>query len=124
MPKKKFQVAPTASGAPPVLRYCAQPIQHPRQFDPAVDALRTRAIINGGKKWVNGTQLTYYCYKTGDAVAAARCGKPDDIKEVQAAFNLAAPHCGGDALSELTFSSAELLGQAKTHLQEAVIHRF
>ena len=86
MPKKKSQAAPAASDTPHVLRYCAQPIQHPRQFDPAVDALRTRAIINGGKKWVNGTQLTYYCYKTGDAVAAARCGKPDDIKEVQAAF--------------------------------------
>lgn len=28
------------------------------QADPA--ALRARAIINGGKKWVNGTQLTYY----------------------------------------------------------------
>ena len=37
------------------MRYCSQPVQHPRQFDPAVDVLRSRAILAGGKKWVNGT---------------------------------------------------------------------
>jgi hypothetical protein len=68
------------------IRYCSQPIQHPRQFDPAVDALRARAIVNGGKKWVNGTQLTYYCYKAGDAVPAAWQGNAADIKEVGNAF--------------------------------------
>lgn len=68
------------------MRYCSQPIQHPRQFDPAVDALRARAIINGGKKWVNGTQLTYYCYKAGDAVPAAWHGNAADIREVSIAF--------------------------------------
>jgi len=68
------------------IRYCSQPIQHPRQFDPAVDALRARAIINGGKKWVNGTQLTYYCYKAGDAVPAAWRGNATDIREVGLAF--------------------------------------
>ena len=68
------------------IRYCSQPIQHPRQFDPAVDALRVRAIINGGKKWVNGTQLTYYCYKAGDAVPAAWRGNATDIREVGLAF--------------------------------------
>ncbi|MDO9220505.1 MAG: M12 family metallopeptidase [Thiobacillus sp.] len=71
---------------PAAMRYCSQPIQHPRQFDPAVDALRARAIINGGKKWVNGTQLTYYCYKSGDAVPAAWHGNAADIREVGVAF--------------------------------------
>lgn len=68
------------------IRYCSQPIQHPRQFDPAVDALRARAIVNGGKKWVNGTQLTYYCYKAGDAVPSAWHGNAADIREVGNAF--------------------------------------
>ncbi|MDD1651379.1 MAG: M12 family metallopeptidase [Methylococcaceae bacterium] len=68
------------------IRYCSQPIQHPRQFDPAVDAMRARAIIHGGKKWVNGTQLTYYCYKAGDPVPTAWRGNAADIKEVGSAF--------------------------------------
>lgn len=79
--KSKSRKAETAA-----LRYCSQPIQNPRQFDPAVDALRARAIINGGKKWVNGTQLTYYCYRAGDAVPAAWRGNAADIAEVEAAF--------------------------------------
>ncbi len=93
MAKAPKAVKPAASGINPndknataPLRYCSQPIQLPRQFDPAVDAHRARAIINGGKKWVNGTQLTYYCYKSGDAVPAAWRGKAADIKEVGAAF--------------------------------------
>jgi hypothetical protein len=68
------------------LRYCSQPVQYPRQFDPSVDAMRARAIIHGGKKWVNGTQLTYYCFKSGDAVPAAWRGNATDIREVGAAF--------------------------------------
>ena len=68
------------------LRYCAQPVQHSRHFDSSVDAKRARAITNSGKKWVNGTQLTYYCYQSGDAVPAARRGKPADIEEVRNAF--------------------------------------
>lgn len=68
------------------LRYCAQPIQYPRQFDSTVDAQRARAIINSSKKWVNGTQLTYYCYQAGDAVPTPRRGKPSDIEEVRKAF--------------------------------------
>lgn len=68
------------------MRYCTQPIQNPRQFDPAVDALRARAIISGSKKWVNGTQLTYYCFKAGDAVPAAWHGKATDTREVDSAF--------------------------------------
>jgi hypothetical protein len=72
--------------SPAAIRYCSQPLQNPRQFDPAVDAMRARAIIAGGKKWVNGTQLTYYCYKAGDAVPAAWRGKAADIGEVGAAF--------------------------------------
>lgn len=70
------------------LRYCSQPVQNPRQFDPAVDAMRARAIIHGGKKWVNGTQLTYYCYKAGDPVPAAWRGNAADIREVNAAFQV------------------------------------
>jgi hypothetical protein len=70
------------------LRYCSQPVQNPRQFDPSVDAMRARAIINGGKKWVNGTQLTYYCYKAGDQVPAAWRGNAADIREVNAAFQV------------------------------------
>ncbi|MDP2031402.1 MAG: M12 family metallopeptidase [Thiobacillus sp.] len=69
------------------IRYCSQPIQHPRQFDPSVDAMRARAIINGEKKWVNGTQLTYYCFKAGDNVPAAWRGSPTDIREVGLAFD-------------------------------------
>ena len=88
MAKAPKAVKPAVGGKSeaPALRYCSQPIQNPRQFDPAVDALRARAIIHGGKKWVNGTQLTYYCYKAGDAVPAAWRGKAADIKEVGAAF--------------------------------------
>jgi hypothetical protein len=48
--------------------------------------MRARAIIHGGKKWVNGTQLTYYCYKAGDAVPAAWRGSATDIREVGVAF--------------------------------------
>jgi hypothetical protein len=51
-----------------------------------VDAQRARAIINGGKKWVNGTSLTYYCFKAGDAVPSSWHGKASDIREVTAAF--------------------------------------
>lgn len=71
---------------PAKLRYCAQPIQNPRTFDPAVDANRARAIISSSKKWVNGTQLTYYCYKSGDTVPAAWRGSAADIKQVDIAF--------------------------------------
>lgn len=86
MPKSsKPNRAPTTTETPK-LRYCSQPIQHPRRFDPSVDALRARAIINSGKKWVNGTQLTYYCYNANDAVATARRGKAADIQEVRKAF--------------------------------------
>ncbi|MBI3433090.1 MAG: hypothetical protein HY018_12870 [Hydrogenophilales bacterium] len=82
--KPKKSAAKQAGTA--AIRYCSQPIQHPRQFDPAVDAMRARAIIASGKKWVNGTQLTYYCFKSGDAVPAAWQGKAADIKQVGIAF--------------------------------------
>ena len=85
--KPLSKVKPSSKKAEPAaMRYCSQPIQLPRQFDPAVDALRARAIINGGKKWVNGTQLTYYCYKSGDDVPAAWHGNAADIREVGIAF--------------------------------------
>ena len=86
-PSSKTRPASKKSDAA-AIRYCSQPIQHPRQFDPAVDALRARAIINGGKKWVNGTQLTYYCFKSGNAVPAAWRGNAADIKEVGSAFQM------------------------------------
>ena len=78
----------TASSPAPTnaLRYCAQPLQRPREFAADVSANRTRAIITFSKKWVNGTQLTYYCFKPGDAVPAAWQGSPADIAEVDAAF--------------------------------------
>ena len=81
---KASQAVPESAAAG--LRYCCQPVQHPRQFDPAVDVLRSRAILAGGKKWVNGTQLTYCCYKAGHAVANAWKGKASDIEEVRQAF--------------------------------------
>ena len=87
MAKSPKSAKPASRKADPAaIRYCSQPIQHPRQFDPAVDAMRARAIIHGGKKWVNGTQITYYCYKAGDAVPAAWRGSATDIREVGAAF--------------------------------------
>lgn len=67
-------------------RYCAQPIQVPRQFDSSVSAGRVSAIIASSKKWVNGTQLTYYCFKRGDGVPAAWQGSADDIGAVDDAF--------------------------------------
>lgn len=83
-PKSTRPAEPAETAA---MRYCSQPIQLPRQFDPAVDALRARAIINGGKKWVNGTQLGYYCYRTGDPVPVAWHGNPADLQEVGRAFD-------------------------------------
>ena len=70
------------------LRYCAQPIQIPRVFDASVPAGRASAIIAFGKKWVNGTQLTYYCFRTGDAVPASWRGNAADIAEVDNAFKV------------------------------------
>ena len=76
--------APAAEAGP--RRYCAQPIQAPRQFDPGVADGRASAIIAAGKKWVAGTQLSYYCFKKGDAVPAAWHGSAGDIAAVDAAF--------------------------------------
>lgn len=67
-------------------RYCSQPVQRPREFDPAVSANRALAIITFGKKWVNGTDLTYYCFKPGDAVPASWHGGDGDIEVVRGAF--------------------------------------
>lgn len=87
MAKSSKAAKPASSKPDPAaIRYCSQPIQTPRQFDPAVDAMRARALIKDAKKWVNGTQLTYYCYKAGDPVPAAWHGHAADIREVDAAF--------------------------------------
>lgn len=68
------------------IRYCAQPPQRTREFLPDVSAIRVRSIINSGKKWVNGTDLTYYRFKQGDAVPISWHGDPSDIAQVDAAF--------------------------------------
>ncbi|MDM0013527.1 M12 family metallopeptidase [Variovorax sp. J22P168] len=67
-------------------RYCSQPIQQPRHFEVGVAAGRARAIIASGKKWVIGTQLTYYCFKRGDSVPAAWHGSSADIGVVDSSF--------------------------------------
>lgn len=72
--------------ASPTLRYCCQPIVQARQFDPAVEQPRVRAIVAGGKKWVNGTQLTFHCFQADDDVASAWKGKASDIDAVRQAF--------------------------------------
>lgn len=69
------------------LRYCAQPQQRPRVFAPDVSAGRVRAIINSSKKWVAGTQLTYYCFQAGDAAPAAWQGSQADRDAVDTAFD-------------------------------------
>ena len=67
-------------------RYCSQPVQQVRHFDLSVAAGRARAIIAASKKWVNGTQLTYYCFKRGDGVPAAWQGSTADIGVVDTSF--------------------------------------
>lgn len=79
---------PSDPAAAPKLRYCSQPIQPPRVFDASVPAGRVSAIIASDKKWVNGTQLTYYCFKKGDAVPAAWHGSAADIGAVDEAFRV------------------------------------
>lgn len=69
------------------LRYCAQPPRRPREFTDDVSATRARAIITFGSKWVNGTDVTYYCFKQGDAVPTAWHGSTADRAEVDAAFH-------------------------------------
>jgi hypothetical protein len=73
-----------AAGTP--RRYCSQPIQRPKEFAPGVSAQRSFAIMAFGKKWVNGTDLTYYCFKSGDAVPAAWQGSDADVEAVSTAF--------------------------------------
>lgn len=68
------------------LRYCVQPLQRAREFDAEVSANRSFSIIRFGKKWVNGTDLTYYCYRNGDAVPAAWQGGGADVEAVRTAF--------------------------------------
>ncbi len=77
---------PARNPAPAKLRYCAQPPRRPREFSADVSAGRARAIITFGWKWVNGTDITYYCFKQGDAVPPAWHGSASDRAEVDAAF--------------------------------------
>jgi hypothetical protein len=70
-----------------VLRpYCRQPAPRMPEFAQDVGPVRAFSIINHTKKWVNGTELTYYCYSSADAVPAAWRGKASDVQEVHAAF--------------------------------------
>jgi len=41
------------------IRYCSEPLTRPRAFAPDVHPGRAAAIIEHGKKWVNGTVITY-----------------------------------------------------------------
>jgi hypothetical protein len=67
-------------------RCCVLPVQPKRKFDPSVAPGRVEAIIINGKKWVNGTQLTYYCFQRGDAVPTAWHGSTADIAVVDSSF--------------------------------------
>src|SRR5690349_6264142 len=45
------------AGNPDARRYCVQPVQPMRKFDPSVAPGRLSAIMAVGKTWVNGTQI-------------------------------------------------------------------
>lgn len=68
--------------------YCNQPITKQREFDAGVSADRAFAIIAFGKQWVNGTRLTYYCFKKGDSVPSKWHGNVTDIQVVRGAFKV------------------------------------
>ena len=78
--------APLPASAPARIRYCAQPPRRPRELPPDVSALRAASIITFGKKMVNGTDITYYCFKSGDAVPQAWHGNAKDLDAVGVAF--------------------------------------
>lgn len=86
MPEQHQPVAESPDDARSMPRYCCQPIQAPRQFAAEVGPQRARAIVAGGKKWVNGSALTFHCFQTGDPVADAWKGSAVDIAEVRLAF--------------------------------------
>jgi hypothetical protein len=70
-----------------MMHYCRQPIVDLRKFDPTVSSARAFSIISFGKQWVKGTDLTYYCFKSGDTqVNSAWRGKEADIAQVRKAF--------------------------------------
>ncbi|MDM0116170.1 M12 family metallopeptidase [Variovorax sp. J22R133] len=85
-PAPSRRPTPAAAATPPPMRYCSQPVQPPRQFDPNVAPGRASAILAGDKKWVAGTQLTYYCFKKGDGVPSSWYGSAADIAAVDDAF--------------------------------------
>ncbi|MCB1889377.1 MAG: hypothetical protein KDH20_17350 [Rhodocyclaceae bacterium] len=78
-----------AEPEPSALRYCAQPPRVQRVFDPSVSPGRVRAIVNGEKKWVNGTQLTYHLFGPGARRVTSRWrGREDDLAAVRKAFDV------------------------------------
>jgi len=103
--------AAQAAAGPAMRRYCMQPVQTPRQFDPNVPAGRASAIIAAGKKWVAGTELSYYCYKKGDGVPSAWFGSNADLAEVDTAFKAWAGLGIG-----LSFRKAALPGDAMVRI--------
>jgi hypothetical protein len=76
-PKKK------ATAKKPSYRfsYCSQPQAPERTFDPAVADGRVALIRNQDKKWVNGTHLHYFFFKT-----PRWRGTPDERTVVRKAF--------------------------------------
>lgn len=68
------------------LRYCSQPAQRPRVFAPGVAANRSYSIMAEAKKWVNGTNLTYYCFASGDGSSVGWQGTKADMGAVEQAF--------------------------------------
>ncbi len=67
-------------------KFCSQPHATLRQFEANVSSSRAFSIISFGKQWVKGTDLTYYCFKAGDAVPGVWHGKASDVAEVRKAF--------------------------------------
>lgn len=91
-------------------RYCSQPLQRPREFPSGVSAQRASAIINGAKKWVAGTNLTYYCFQPGDGSPATWHGNAADREAVKAAFGKWAKLVG------LTFTPVPTAAQATVRI--------
>jgi hypothetical protein len=60
----KANIAPGSEKAPYKFSYCSQPKAAERTFDAGLTDNRVALIRNQDKKWVNGTQLHYFFFKT------------------------------------------------------------
>jgi astacin (peptidase family M12A) len=63
--------------------FCSLPVMPQRPFDPGVSAQREDAILAIGDKWVNGTNIHYYLYPTGQFGGAS-----DEREVVRQAFKV------------------------------------